>query len=116
MKKLISGFAFVVALSLSNASAAISIKDARENYEAGGDRKEMLLFYLASQENGLSWANVELEMAQREPLYCPPDKLNLNGENVYSLTNDYVTKNSANPEAPFDMYVMRALYDAFPCA
>lgn len=116
MKRLISGLAFVAALLLSNASAAISIENARANYEAGGDRKEMLLFYLQSQENGLSWANVELEMAGREPLYCPPSKLNLNGENVYSLTNDYVTKNDALSSAPFDMYVMRALYDAFPCA
>ena len=77
MKKVISGLGFFAALLLSHGSAAITIDDAREWYEKGGELQSTLLTYLSGQENGLSWANSYLKQQGRDPFYCLPGKLEL---------------------------------------
>ena len=116
MKKFISGFAVVAALLLSNVSAAISIEEARNLYAAEHDR-EALLVLLAAYQEGMGWANTKLESQGRAMLYCQPDKLALNGQNVYRLTTDHIETRDyeIDPEWPFEMFTLQALIEVFPC-
>ena len=117
MKKFMSGFAFVAGFLLSNASAALTIKDTRDMVEQGGDVRATIEIWLNGQQDGTSWANIELEQQGRAKLYCQPDKLALTGENVYRLTNDHIKARpfEVDSEWPFEMFVLPALAEAFPC-
>jgi hypothetical protein len=117
MGKFISGFAVVAALLLSNASAALTIKQTRDMFNQGGQDRELLTLYLNGYMSGFNWANVRLDAEGRAELYCPPEGFAINAENIYRMTDNYIKTQDKEVGSgwPFDLFISKALMNTFPC-
>lgn len=85
---------------------------------------KFLTGYLAGIMHSYGFANVELEIQKRTPLFCPPGKLALGPENVRQLLNDEIEETrKVAPEEHWKTFktfsaasvALSVLQDTFPC-
>ena len=64
--------------------------------------------------SGISWANAQLANETRKPLYCQPDSLVLQPEQVISMVKEYLKKNPAHSKFPMGTIILKVLMSTFP--
>lgn len=92
-------------------------------YEHGNDdSKRTLLFVLAAEEDGMSWANASLMDARHEkPLYCLPDEMSLSNQRIMDVFQHYLAMRKArNPQEkladlPLGAVLLLAFQNSYPC-
>lgn len=83
-------------------------------------------FYIVGVESGFSFANVDLELAGKPRLYCPPKDKGITKEQIWQLVDRYVgivrkdpTFLTQSPELqanyPVSLVLTRALQKEYPC-
>lgn len=82
---------------------------------AGPDDKARLRDHVEAVANGVSWANAALNFQKQKPLYCPPEKQNLTGEQALDLLRKEIEARPASGNFPWPAVMIRALQNAFPC-
>lgn len=76
------------------------------------------LIYLKGVYEGLAWANSELSSSRKiRPIFCTPDKLAINSENVIQTLDNYISahRGLVEPNDEVELVLMMAMMDAFPC-
>lgn len=121
MKKnmMIPTAAIGVALS-GNAMADIMWKNYKAAVASRHTEKgvnDLLDVYIAGAVSAYGLANSQLQIANRPPLYCQPEKLALNPSNVRAMLDDDKSPLVAKFQDDFTlgMAVFYVLHDAFPC-
>jgi hypothetical protein len=78
---------------------------------------EWFKFYISGVGSGFGWANVQLHARGLPPLYCQPDKLGLNADNLLKILDDYIEqkKDQLKPDLPVEMLLLQGLKETFPC-
>ncbi len=70
-------------------------------------------------EEGITMANVELDYTKRKKLYCQPETLAFNSENIASFLEHQIKifkdKGRSIDEFPVSMIIMKHLKETFPC-
>ena len=68
---------------------------------------------------GFQTSNVELDSTKREKIFCEPDKLGLNVDNLIRLLNDEIkelrNKGANIDKFPIELILMNNLVKVFPC-
>ena len=66
---------------------------------------------------GMAWSNAELEGEGRQPLYCPPEKLVITGEQAFQIFRTEVErrKRTNDPFSNAGIYLLKGLIRTFPC-
>jgi hypothetical protein len=65
---------------------------------------------------GVAWANAALNFQKQKPLYCPPEKQNLTGEQALDILRKEIEARPASGNFPWPAVMIRALQHAFPCS
>jgi hypothetical protein len=103
------------------APAQITVKMYQQAMAAGAGDKRLMNTYLAGAEEGLGTANAVLSTSHQPLLYCAPDKLPLNVQNLSSIIDDWIVtmkKVSSNEEIGKLLLVgvlLDGLTTTFPC-
>jgi hypothetical protein len=70
-------------------------------------------------EEGIAIANVELDYTKRKKLYCQPETLAFNSENIASFLEHQIQKfkdkGRSIDKFPVAMVLMKHLKETFPC-
>jgi hypothetical protein len=80
--------------------------------ESGGIENDAISIFVTGTLSGISWANVMASESSK--LYCPPEGMVLNAQNLWSLVAKDVEVNG-RPDDPFGMVSIFVLKDTFPC-
>jgi hypothetical protein len=81
-------------------------------------KSQVLSFYLGAVGEGMSWSNTQLRSEGRDPLYCEPTRLAMNGENYIQIIDDFVAELPPPVlpnNTPVEMLLVKALVKDFPC-
>ncbi|CAM3612280.1 hypothetical protein [Polynucleobacter brandtiae] len=98
--------------------AEITVKD----YKKMKSSSEMTQ-YLSAVGTGFGWANTELELQKRQPLFCQTRVMSLNSQNYLELLNAELADiesqstgvNKAYLDLPVELFLMKKLIKTFPC-
>jgi hypothetical protein len=99
-------------------AAKLPYKFYREAQKRGIDQN--MRSYIHGVGNGYVWANAQLHIQKRQPLFCPPTNLALSEDNFSQLLDDEIKKiEGTGTRLPDDTSVeailLRALEETFPC-
>ena len=105
----------VAILLASNGGSAeeLTVKD----YDAAKAKLPEFKLYFTGVGRGAFWLNANLPTHGGKPLFCPPEKLGLNGENYTDVLEEAVKRyrKSVSPEMSLDALLIQGLMDTFPC-
>jgi hypothetical protein len=102
-------------------SAVADIADIFRTMDHGTSAEKTLVRSLVkATETGFAEANSDLRNNRKEPpLYCPPEKINLTGDQLIDIVRRWVETKRAQAtrieSGPMPMALLYALQDAFPC-
>lgn len=87
-------------------------------YKKAGRNLEIVKTYVAGLGSGYSWANVMLETRSGAQLhlYCPPNKLAINGENYLDILDNHIKRRSPSDDVPIELILLQGLMETFPCS
>ncbi len=72
--------------------------------------------YLSGVSQGIHYANSLLKLERKPRLYCPPDKLSLNVENVYQMIDATLKSKPTLPKtSSITGIILINLQQTFPC-
>jgi hypothetical protein len=115
--KVFAALAFIgCTLATTSASAEADVASYFKNYARASDSTQS--FYrtvLSSYENGMAWANATLQEQGSKPLYCPPEKVALTGDQLLDILRRFALDRPPIQKYPFGLALLEALRDAFPC-
>jgi hypothetical protein len=77
--------------------------------------KAHLRDHVEAVANGVAWANAALNFQKQKPLYCPPEKQNLTGEQALDILRKEIEARPASGNFPWPAVMIRALQNTFPC-
>lgn len=88
-----------------------------KSYSQGDQSTRQIIEYqMSSFDDAYGWANAELKSRRKqEPLYCPPDKMALTGNQLLDVLRREVKDRPKNGEFPVAMTLLVALQHVFPC-
>lgn len=101
------------------ASAQIDVKAYRQPRNAA-EQKTMRI-YLGGAGEALATANAKLVENHRQVIYCAPETLTLNVDNLFSIVDDWLKKMlTGNTQEDLDKLpivtvLLEGLVDTFPC-
>lgn len=111
----------LLAIFATLASAQIDVKMYRQAFSRGGSEQRTLRIYLGGAGEALGTANGKL-MSKRQPLlYCAPETLTLNVDNLVSIIDNWIKKMSNGTTSeeldklPVVSVLLEGLMDTFPC-
>ena len=73
----------------------------------------MTKVYLSGLFTGIAWANGEMD--GKNPIYCPPEKLNLTNDQEISILEDFVKSYPSMGKYPVGVVALYAMSETFPC-
>lgn len=109
----------LVACFAALASAQIDVKAYRQPRNAA--EQKTIRMYLAGAGEALATANGKLVERHQPVLYCAPETLPLNIDNLFSIVNDWLKKMlTGNTQDDLDKLpvvtvLLEGLIDTFPC-
>lgn len=83
---------------------------------SGGSEQAISLFAMKILEDGMGWANAQLNNRGDMPIYCPPRSVSLQDTQLRDIFERYLAKYSFLGDSPWQLVLQRALMDAFPCS
>jgi hypothetical protein len=86
-----------------------------QNYDTSDVNRDDIKRILLATNNGFAWANADLKYRKREPLYCPPGKLALTGEQLIDILRRKVRHDPAFGSEYVGLGLLFALQETFPC-
>ncbi len=108
------GFVFLA----STAQATDTIRDYKEAKKAGGERWVLIQIYIEGIAAGYAAANAYLATHLQREIYCVPQNLSLNIQNLVHILD----KDIANPpipifndDLPIELALEIGLQETFPC-
>jgi hypothetical protein len=93
----------------------MSVSSLLQYYDTSDVNKDDIKPILLDTNNGFAWANADLKYRQREPLYCPPGKLALTGEQLIDTLRRKLRNDPAFGAEVLGLGLLMALQDTFPC-
>ena len=72
-------------------------------------------FYLQGLMDGVQISNIGFYYRNKLRLYCPPENLALNSDNLTQIIEDYQKKYSTRNTEEVSVVASLALQEAFPC-
>jgi hypothetical protein len=120
MRLLLSAVVAIAVSSMARFADAddkpISAGHMMDRYENGSkSEKQTIVLTFFSYTNALGWANVYLEQRGDRPIFCPPTKLAIAGEQVVEIERRFLEEHPDNAAFPYDGVLLFALREAFPC-
>ena len=102
------------------AAAAISVTDYEITLKGTDTQKHSIDMYLAGLENGFSWASGSYFERGNRPLYCPPNLLRLNAENLRQIIDGRIKhlreiSDTSIDDQPIGTVLLGGMIDTFPC-
>ena len=107
----------VIALMLfSLTSSANAMTVIFKDYKAAtSDEKAFYYLYLDGVREGIVELNVVLEEKRQQPLFCLPEKLELNVEQAEDIMMRQAQKMTDPDQLPIGRLLVEGLKDTFPC-
>ena len=107
---------FVIALTLSQESFAISYKNYKENLNSDEMAKTVALVFIHGVGDGFMFANAELESKKIAPIFCPPGKLAITPEQYIKFLDEAANNLGASAnDFPVPALLLSRLKTVFPC-
>lgn len=111
------------ALSIAELRAAgTTVKDYKRDLASDDTRVSGLVkVYVVGLGEGIFWANVFGEVKNKARLYCPPEKLALDGHNYLDILDGEIKAQSSRltaaelEEQPLGDMLVMGLIKTFPC-
>ena len=82
--------------------------------KVGGIEATSNQVFIQGTLNGIIWSSAMVKAQGGMQLFCLPEKLRINRQNLWSLVTDYIKKHRGG-EDPFGLTAVLALQEAFPC-
>ncbi len=104
-----------------SAAEALDYKTYKTAKASGGVTWDYARAFVNGVGDGFLIANAELTGRKEPLLYCQPDSLVLNGDNLLSILNDVIKKTEENTHAPLaddaqiEAMLLVGLQHTFPC-
>jgi hypothetical protein len=100
--------------------AAISVTDYEITVKGTESQQHSINMYLAGLENGFSWASGAFVEDGSKPLYCPPNLLRLNADNLRQIIASQIQhlRESSDTDVdgrPIGTVLLAGMIDTFPC-
>ena len=78
---------------------------------------EVLLMknYVRGVLDGTAWANADLVMSNKKPLYCQPENFALSTSNAIQIIDQKIKSTSPKKDLPIGMLLLLGLEETFPC-
>ncbi|WP_265529103.1 Rap1a/Tai family immunity protein [Sphingomicrobium marinum] len=95
--------------------AGTSAREFLDQHDAGGEEAGFNLLYLHGVSQGLSWANVAMEMDGKQPIYCPPENLTITVDQNVQILRDHTDNNPEIEDFPVALVFLLAVENVFPC-
>jgi hypothetical protein len=113
-------FMMMMALLPAQGSAEPSLNEVLRDYdnlELSVAQRMMIVSNLASMETALGWANTALraQRMRRRALYCLPDKLNIQPQELIDMLRDALWDEPRLGDRPIGFSVLATMQRAFPC-
>lgn len=99
------------------ANAEEPLRDLILDYKnANVTHREFLELLIASNENGIAWANAELRTVRHETrMFCPPEKVSLTGNQIMDILEREMNAKPFVGQYPYGLALLLTLEDTFPC-
>jgi hypothetical protein len=107
--------AIAAAMAITATVQAVGLQQYKHFMDGSLEEQETNRVYIAGVGSGLSWANARLQREGRQPLYCPPRNLMLNGYNYEQMVVEQDRKYELLPTYPVALMLMDELMETFPC-
>ena len=108
-----------VLLLASPANADFSLKVYKDAKAAGGDTWAGMRLYFLGASNAYGYANGVLLKKHMPPLFCPPQILALNGDNVIDILDGAIKATALtrgiSDDTIIDFILLQGLMATFPC-
>jgi len=119
MKKIFLVLLFGVLFS-GNAYADLMMGEYIENRSSNNKEMHKVMdISIKLIEEGIAMANIELDYTKRKKLYCQPETLAFNSQNIASFLEHQIQKFKDNGRSidkyPVAMVLMQHLRETFPC-
>jgi hypothetical protein len=76
-------------------------------------------FYIIGVGRGYLWANIEIKRNGGKPMFCPPENLSINSENIISVLNqkikDFEKNGIIKDDWDTEYILLLGLEETFPC-
>ncbi len=108
----LAAIGMAITVSIAPGQAEVTAKQAIDIFDGG---EEIDKAYLRGMGEGIGWANTATTVAGNPALYCPPQKVEIVGEQYAAILKDYMVRYPNLRSAPFGAVLLAALQQAFPC-
>ena len=109
------GFSFIYGIASPQAQGLISLELVKSAYEAGGQDQSMAIALSNGLMMGYLVTNEAVQSRGGDRLFCPPDKLFLNGELLYRQALSWSDGQQSRIDMAYPVSALLALEEAFPC-
>ena len=100
---------------LSSSANAMTVIFKDYKAAANKDEKAFYYLYLDGVREGIVELNVVLEEKRQQPLFCLPEKLELNVEQAEDIMMRQAQKMTDPDQLPIGRLLVEGLKDTFPC-
>ena len=108
------GFSFIYGIASPQAEGLISLGSVKSAYEAGGQDQSVAIALSDGLMMGYVVTNGAVESRGGDPIFCPPDKLVLNGELLYRQTLSWSDGQQSRIDMFYAVSALLALEEAPP--
>ena len=119
MKKVLLVLSLIMFSSPVYAEEKLTMEGFLDLYNKGGlETKKLMHNQLRAMTQGMGWSNTELRANKRKPIYCPPSKLNITGEQAYDIFEKNLKKRRNWREINmrgYGLFLLLGLKETFPC-
>jgi len=114
-----SGFvvtAGLLALCLgASARASVTVKAYQDAKKDTSTAWQLVRMYVSGVGMGLVYANEEVKMKKRHPLFCPPATVSFNQQNMLEMLDEDLATARHSDDDPIEDALLEGLEKAFPC-
>jgi len=100
---------------LSSSANAMTVIFKDYKAAANKDEKAFYYLYLDGVREGIVELNVVLKKNRQQPLFCLPEKLELNVEQAEDIMMRQAQKMTDSDQLPIGRLLVEGLKDTFPC-
>ena len=107
---------FICFLCLTSVSDARSAKEVLEDYNSGGQGKNVALIFINGVGEGIMWTNAVMQAQAGFEFYCAPSGLRQNAEGYFQIfKTQYYRNEKRYKDVPPGLALVEGLINTFPC-
>jgi hypothetical protein len=115
MKRLLFALVLLFASFTGTATAETTVAHYREVKAHGGLNWSVLVSYLQGVTNGYVFASAYSQAMFKRPLFCVPDALTLQNQNVIDIIDSIIKSSKATDDGMVEELLFFGIQSSFPC-